>query len=110
MGSQHSPLSSPRVAIFLFLFLHSSLSLSNLFGGLKNKTGGGADNLIICTIRYAVHYTRVYDTVLVDKVGQLVSRTENCDNLITRSVIPSPQPTAREEEEGEGEARDAKLI
>ena len=56
-----------------------------------------------------MHYTRVYDTVLVDKVGQLVSRTENCDNLITRSVIPSPQPTAREEVE-EGEARDAKLI
>ena len=64
------PLPSLRVAICLFLTLDSSLSLSNLFGGLKNKTSG-ADNLIICTIRYPVHYTRVYDTVLVDKVGKL---------------------------------------
>ena len=74
MGS-HSSLSYQRVGIFLLLSLDSSLSLSNLFGGLKNQTGG-ADNLIICTIRYAVHYTRVYDTVLVDKVGQLDSWTD----------------------------------
>ena len=64
-------LSSLRVAIFLFFIADSSLSLSNLFGGLKNQTSG-ADNLIICTIRYAVHYTRVYDTVLVDKVRKVV--------------------------------------
>ena len=108
MGS-HSTLSSLSVTIFLLLSLDSSLSLSSLFGGLKNQTGGGADNLIICTIRYAVHYTRVYDTVLVDKVGKLDTLADyNSDNLITRSVIPSPQQTVREEEEEE--ARDAKLI
>ena len=68
MGSLSS-LSPLRLPIFLFFIADSSLSLSNLFGGLKNQTSGGADNLIICTIRYQVHYTRVYDTVLVDKVG-----------------------------------------
>ena len=67
MGS----LSTLLVLVVLFCFLVvPSLSFGNLFGGVKNTSNsGGTDNLIICTVRYAVHYSRVYDTILVDKVS-----------------------------------------
>ena len=87
MGSLSS-LSPLRLPIFLFFIADSSLSLSNLFGGLKNQTSGGADNLIICTIRYQVHYTRVYDTVLVDKVGRLAVIAV-AGNLIKPAAVSS---------------------
>ena len=67
MGS----LSTLLVLVVLFCSLVvPSLSFGNLFGGVKNTSNsGGTDNLIICTVRYAVHYSRVYDTILVDKVS-----------------------------------------
>ena len=67
MGS----LSTLLVLVVLFCFLVvPSLSFGNLFGGVKNTSNsGGTDNLIICTVRYTVHYSRVYDTILVDKVS-----------------------------------------
>ena len=67
MGS----LSTLLVLVVLFCSLVvPSLSFGNLFGGVKNTSNsGGTDNLIICTVRYTVHYSRVYDTILVDKVS-----------------------------------------
>ena len=62
-------LSALLVAILFCYIVDPSESLANLFSGLKNSNKSGAtDNLIICTVRYQVHYSRVYDTVLVDKV------------------------------------------
>ena len=49
---------------------HGLGGLNSLFG---DKTSGGSSasstNMILCTVRHAVHYARVYDTVLVNKVG-----------------------------------------
>ena len=50
MRSLVSCLTSLRLTIFLVSTLDSSLSLSNLFSGLKNQTSGSGENLIICTI------------------------------------------------------------
>ena len=64
-------LSALIVVVLFCSIVDPSKSLANLFGGLKNSSkSGGTDNLIICTVRYAVHYSRVYDTILVDKVGE----------------------------------------
>ena len=57
--------------------LYCIISLCHGLGGLNSlfgdKTSGGSSasstNMILCTVRHAVHYARVYDTVLVNKVG-----------------------------------------
>ena len=64
-----------RFACLLLLVTQiSGLGLSQLLGGLKpsnsgSNTGASNPNMILCTVRHAVHYAQVYDTVLVDKVN-----------------------------------------
>ena len=60
--------------IFLLILVTNinGLGLSQLLSGLKpsNSASNSAteSNMILCTVRHAVHYAQVYDTVLVDKV------------------------------------------
>ena len=47
---------------------HGLGGLSSLFGDKGSDGSDSKNNMILCTVRHSVHYARVYDTVLVNKV------------------------------------------
>lgn len=48
---------------------HGLGSLNSLFGDKGSSDSSASNNnMILCTVRHSVHYARVYDTVLVNKV------------------------------------------
>ena len=69
-------LSDTLLLLCLITLSHGLGSLNSLFGDKGSGASGSKDNMILCTVRHSVHYARVYDTVLVNKV------------LLTQMTIP----------------------
>ena len=59
-------ISDTLLLLCLISVSHGLSGLNSLFGDKGSKDSN--NNMILCTVRHSVHYSRVYDTVLVNKV------------------------------------------
>ena len=82
-------ISDTLLLLCLIPLSHGLGSLNSLFGDKgSSDSSASQNNMILCTVRHSVHYARVYDTVLVNKV--LMTKWLNLPtqyNILISSIV-----------------------